>query len=241
MKKYLLLIIITYVSCNYINSNQKKEEFTLQLGDMLFQDLDSSPLCNAIELVTPGYKGANLSHIGIIVEEKTPFCTNSDSRFEDKYFYNIEQEVKVLEALPGGVKTIILDSFLNRSFDNNNMPKVIVGRLKKKYQYAIADGIQFLNSKIGKDYDDYFLMQNEKYYCSELIHDAFASDSIFKMYPMTFMNPNTNETMDIWKEYYNKLNIKIPEGQLGINPGIMSISEKIEVVHIYGIPEGMKR
>ena len=61
------------------------------------------------------------------------------------------------------------------------------------------------------------------------------------MYPMTFINPYTNETMDIWKEYYNKLNIKIPEGKPGINPGIMSISDKIEIVHIYGIPEGMER
>jgi hypothetical protein len=39
----------------------------LKEGDLLFQDLDSSPLCDAIELVTPGYNDANFSHIGLIV------------------------------------------------------------------------------------------------------------------------------------------------------------------------------
>ncbi len=237
MRKYFIPLISLCIACS--NNNQKEDTFTLQLGDLLFQDLDSSPLCDAIEIVTPGYKGANLSHVGIIIEDKIPFCTNADSRFEEKYFYSIEQDVKVLEALPGGVKTTRIDSFLNRSFDQNNKPKVIVGRLKKEYRYTIQDGIRFLNSKIGEDYDDYFLINNGKYYCSELIHDAFITDSIFNMLPMTFIDPNTNETMSVWKDYYNKLDIEIPEGKLGINPGIMSISDKIEIVHIYGNPDGM--
>ena len=47
--------------------------------------------------------------------------------------------------------------------------------------------------------------------------------------------------MQAWKEYYSKLNMNIPENQLGINPGIMSISDKIEIVHTYGIPEDMQK
>ena len=58
------------IACS--NNNQKEDTFTLQLGDLLFQDLDSSPLCDAIEIVTTGYKGANLSHVGIIIEDKIP-------------------------------------------------------------------------------------------------------------------------------------------------------------------------
>ena len=238
MKKYILLIIVLYVSCN---KYQNEDKFKLQLGDFLFQDLDSSPLCDAIELVTPGYKGANLSHVGIVVKDEIHCCKNSDSLYEVNYFNNIEQDMRILEALPGGVKTTSIDSFLNRSFDNKKNPKVIVGRLKKKYRYTIKNGIKFLNSKIGEDYDDYFLINNKKYYCSELIYDAFSNDSIFHMHPMTFIDPNTNETMDIWIDYYNELDIKIPEGEKGINPGIMSISDKIEIVHIYGTPDGMKK
>ena len=230
MKKYFILLISLCIACSN-NSNQKEDRFTLQLGDLLFQDLDSSPLCDAIEIVTPGYKNANLSHIGIVIELGNPYCINANYVYDDN--------IRILEAIPNNVKTTRLDSFLNRSYDTNNKPKVIVGRLKKEYRYTIQDGIRFLNSKIGEEYDDYFLINNEKYYCSELIHDAFITDSIFNMLPMTFIDPNTNKTMNIWKDYYNKLDVEIPEGKSGINPGIMSISEKIEIVHIYGNPDGM--
>ena len=43
------------------------------------------------------------------------------------------------------------------------------------------------------------------------------------------------------EEYYSDLGVKIPHNKLGINPGVMSLSDKIEIVHIYGIPDGMKR
>ena len=57
---------------------------------------------------------------------------------------------------------------------------------------------------------------------------------------MTFLDPESNDTIDVWKEYYKKLNIKIPEGELGINPGIMSLSSKIDIIHYYGKPTGME-
>ena len=232
MRKLYFILFICFISCNSSDNN----DFQLQIGDILFQDLDSSPLCDAIEMVTPGYNNYNFSHIGIIIEGGIPFTTNADSRFEEKYFYNLEEDFKVLEAIPNKVTTTHIDSFLNRSLDNNHNPKVIVGRLKKRYQYSILDAVKFLKSKIGVKYDDYFIKDNSKYYCSELIYEAFEKDSIFKLYPMTFLDPNTRDTMILWQEYYQKLETKIPEGEPGINPGVMSISEKIEIVHKYGQP-----
>jgi hypothetical protein len=198
----------------------------------LFQDLDSSPLCDAIEIVTPGYNNYNFSHIGIIVELGDPNCINPNYIYEDN--------IKVLEAIPNKVTTTRLDSFLNRSIDSNKKPKVIVGRLKKRYQYSILDAVNFLKSKIGVEYDHYFIKDNNKYYCSELIYEAFEKDSVFKLYPMTFIDPITNNTMNLWQEYYNELETKIPEGEPGINPGIMSISENIKIVHKYGEPSKKK-
>ena len=235
MKNWIVLLSLFCIACGNNNS-----EFELALGDMLFQDLDSSPLCDAIELVTPGYKNGNFSHIGIIIEGGIPFCTNSDSRFEEKYFYNLNEDFKVLEALPGGVQITSIDSFLNRSYDINKNPKVIVGRLKLKYQYTLKDAIPFLKSKIGIGYDDAFIINNNSYYCSELIYEAFEKDSIFRLQPMTFLHPETKDTLAIWKEYYANIGVQIPENELGINPGIMSLSDKIEMVHFYGIPSGMK-
>ena len=224
MKLLTLFLSLLLISCG----NNSNDEFSLQIGDILFQDLDSSPLCDAIEKVTPGYNDYNFSHIGIVVELGDPNCINSD------YIY--ENDIKILEAIPEKVKTTRLDSFLNRSFDSDSMPKVVVGRLKKQYHFIIEDAVSFLKSKIGVKYDHYFIEKNNQYYCSELIHEAFSKDSIFFQKPMTFIEPETEKIMDIWDEYYKNLNFEVPQGKIGINPGIMSISQKIEIIHHYGIP-----
>ena len=224
MKLHVFFLSLLLISCG----NNSNDEFSLQIGDILFQDLDSSPLCDAIEKVTPGYNDYNFSHIGIVVELGDPNCINSD------YIY--ENDIKILEAIPEKVKTTRLDSFLNRSFDSDSMPKVVVGRLKKQYHFLIDDAVSFLKSKIGVKYDHYFIEKNNQYYCSELIHEAFSKDSIFFQKPMTFIEPETEKIMDIWDEYYKNLNFEVPQGKIGINPGIMSISQNIEIIHHYGIP-----
>ena len=48
-------------------------------------------------------------------------------------------------------------------------------------------------------------------------------------------------SIKIWKKYYSDLGVKIPQNKLGINPGSMSLSDKIEIVHKYGIPDGTIR
>ena len=88
MKIKFLFFIFLIVSCNK-NSNEK---FELQIGDILFQDLDSSPICDAIEKVTLGYNNYNFSHIGIVVELGDPNCLDSNYIYED--------HIKILEAIP---------------------------------------------------------------------------------------------------------------------------------------------
>ena len=56
---------------------------------------------------------------------------------------------------------------------------------------------------------------------------------------MTFIDPNTNETFGIWSNYYSELGKSIPEGELGLNPGGISLSSKISIVYMYGTPSGM--
>ena len=213
MKKYTYILFIFLYSCT--------SNFQLEEGDFLFQDLDSSPLCEAIELVTPGYNDANLSHIGFIVSNNG--------------------KLKVLEAIPPKVILTEIDDFLNRSKDKNGKSKVIVGRLKDKYKNVIPKAVEFTQKKIGVEYDNVFLMNNNSYYCSELLYEAFSQDSIFQLQPMTFLHPKSNDTLQTWKNYYSTLGVKIPQNKLGINPGIMSLSEKIDIVHIYGIPQGMEQ
>ena len=68
MKIKAIFLSLLLISCG----NNSNDEFSLQIGDILFQDLDSSPLCDAIEKVTPGYNDYNFSHIGIVVELGDP-------------------------------------------------------------------------------------------------------------------------------------------------------------------------
>ena len=74
-----------------------------------------------------------------------------------------------------------------------------------------------------------------------LIYEAFLKDSIFQLQPMTFLHPKTMDTISTWKDYYSELRVKIPQNKLGINPGIMSLSDKIKIIHFYGIPDGMNK
>jgi hypothetical protein len=218
MKNYFFITLFYSI---LLSSCLHKQKFELQEGDLLFQDLDSSPLCNAIELVTPGYKDANFSHIGLVV------------------LYN--DTLKVLEAIPPKVVLTPIANFLNRSYDKFKKPKIIVGRLKEEHQYTIKDAIIYAKSKIGIKYDEVFLMNNNSYYCSELIFEAFEKDSVFKLKPMTFLHPETNDTLSVWRNYYSKLGVEIPQNEPGINPGIMSLSNKIEMIYFYGTPDGMKQ
>ena len=45
-----------------------------QTGDLLFQDMDCGPMCDAIEAVTQGAEGAKFSHIGIVKVTNDTTC-----------------------------------------------------------------------------------------------------------------------------------------------------------------------
>jgi len=92
--------------------------FALQEGDLLFQDSDCGPFCDAIEKVTEGYKGANLSHVGMVLKTG-------------------DHEMQVIEATGDGVIITPIQKFLERSTDKDGGYKVIVGRLKPEYQKLI--------------------------------------------------------------------------------------------------------
>jgi len=202
-----------------------KTDFQLEEGDMIFQDLDCGPLCDAIEKVTGGFNGANFSHIGLAVRDSL-------------------NQIVILEAIGDKVRTTAKEKFLGRSSDADGNPKAIVGRIKPEYKNIISKFIEDAKLYLGKPYDEVYVMDNDSYYCSELIYLATlkANNGIpfFILNPMTFKDPDTGNFNTAWVEYYKNLNVKIPEGEPGINPGGISLSDKIDIVHIYGYPSGWK-
>ena len=180
----------------------------LKTGDIIFQSMNCGPLCEAINEVTEGYQGKDFSHLGLVL-------------IQNDSIYIIEAGGKVVKLTP--YKTF-------KTYTNEEM---YVGRLKPKYRKYIPEAIAFSLKQIGTPYDEVYLYDNGKYYCSELIYDAFLEaykKPLFQMFPMTFKSPKTNEFFDVWEEYYKNLKMEIPEGELGCNPGGISTSNKLKII-----------
>ncbi|PRY86531.1 YiiX/YebB-like N1pC/P60 family cysteine hydrolase [Mongoliibacter ruber] len=191
-------------------------DFVWQEGDILFQDGDCGDFCDAIRKVTDGFEGRDFSHNGLLIKES------------GEWF--------VIEAIGKGVSQTPLEDFLDRHLDENGSPKVMVGRLDDPYQSLIPAAIQEAKTKLGKPYDYAFSFENDAYYCSELIHVAFKKANhganLFQPAPMTYKDPDTGDLFSIWESYFLDLGIDVPEGELGLNPGGMSLDPILTMIKI---------
>ncbi len=210
MKKILTLFIGFLFLCFY----GKTQDFQYHTGDLLFQDMDCGALCDAIENVTPAVNGKHFSHVGMV--------------------YVVQDSVWVIEAIGKDVHLTPLAEFLNRQKNAEGKPKVIVGRLQKAYRHLNARAIGYAISLRGMPYDDEFRMNNGKYYCSELVYEAYkeanGQRAFFHLYPMTYKDPVTGKTAPAWKQYFKDLGKKIPEGKPGCNPGSIALSDAVEII-----------
>jgi Permuted papain-like amidase enzyme, YaeF/YiiX, C92 family len=199
------------------NALEPSYDFKPRIGDLFFQDL-LGPVASAIETVTPGYNNAEVTHMGMIIK--------------------INEKLYILEAIQPEVKITSVSDFLGRSVDKYGRPRVFVGRLEAQFHFLIPAAIQIALNLNGLPYDYAYLPGEESYYCSELIVDAYKYANngieIFPEHPMSFRDLRTGKIPKFWIEYYKRLGIAIPEGELGSNPGKLSLSNKISIIHRYG-------
>jgi hypothetical protein len=198
-------------SCNHSHYSEQ-----LQEGDLLFQNLNCGGLCDAIETVTEGINGNDFSHCAMVVK--------------------INDTLKVVEAIGYKVQVNSLKKFFARSGDTTVIQNITVGRVKHQFENLIPNAISNARQLIGQPYDDEFLLGNGKWYCSELIYKTFKQannqNDFFELEPMTFEDPKTQNFFPAWIKYYKELNTEIPEGKEGINPGLISRSNKIQIIKI---------
>jgi len=219
-----ILIPILFVFNLLLSQNNYLDFFLLNYqpeeGHFIFQDLDSSPLCDAIEEVTPGIFNQNYSHVGMVIKRNKNY--------------------EVLEAYVNGVKTVTLEEFINRSSTKSGIPKITIAKIHPYYLNENTDLIQRAIEKsknyLNKKYDINFLMDNDSYYCSEFIYEIFNGDTcFFNLSPMTYKKSN-GKFHEIWIEYFNELKMDIPEGKPGINPGKMTLNKNLKFIFNYKKP-----
>ena len=217
---FTIAIGLIFMGCRH--EKQTEFKFDFQEGDLLFQDLDCGPLCDAIEKVTEGTNGANFSHIGMIIKNK-------------------QEKLIVIEAISPNVKFTEINEFLLRNTDTTGNPKVMVGRIKDEHNFLIPRATSYVLTLLNKPYDNIYMIDNNSFYCSELIYEAFKMSNMgiqfFKLAPMTFNDPKTRKPFPAWVDYYKELNHPIPEDYPGLNPGSISRSDKIDIIHWFYEPQ----
>ncbi len=212
MKKFKRFRVLVFAFCLFgtFAYAQPLEKVQLRTGDLLFQNLDCGPLCDAIEAVTQGFDGHKFSHIGLV--------------------YLRNDTTYIIEAMGSGVRLVTLDDFKKRS-----KHKLYAARVQERYQKLVPAAVSYCLSSLGIPYDDAFLYDNHKYYCSELMYDAFKKANhnkpFFRLEPMTFKQPGSQKFFPVWVKYYADLGIPVPEGKPGINPGGISRSPKITILN----------
>ncbi len=222
MKSILLTLTLLTVLLTACTQNKN---ILIQEGDMIFQDLNSSELADAIEAVTQKEGSMNFSHCGIAVL--------------------IGDSLKIIEAVGKEVQINSIETYLSRNGDipkdtllqreeggakvviPSIMKKTETYRLKRKYRKAIPEAVEYAKSVLGVPYDLPYLLDNDMLYCTELFYECFKSYDIFTPLPMTFIDPKTGETLQAWIDHYEELDMEVPEGALGLTPVNVSRSDKM--------------
>ena len=211
--KILLQIIILFFFISSCKINQTiiiqddlLHTTTIENGDLIFVSAENDNLSEAINRVTQTSQNINFDHVGLI--EKTKYKTY------------------VLHAAPkkGSNKENILH-FYKRSKE-----PLIIYRLKDEYKKSIPNAITEANNMLGKPYNWEYILNEDSYYCSDFIERVFRKDAIFEFIPMNFKDPKTGEIYHYWAEFYEHLNLDVPQDAPGTNPNQLAQSNKLEKI-----------
>lgn len=133
--------------------------------------------------------------------------------------------VTVVEAVPR--RGVILSAW--RDFTARN-PHVMVGRLNDRSR--AAESVSRAMSFLGRPYDDLFMLDTNKIYCSELVQVSYCNasgNSLFPLVPMSFLNSD-GVIPEFWLDYYHSRGLWVPQGALGSNPASLASSPLLRIL-----------
>jgi len=203
-KKIFCLCFLFLFSCS--TKEEIISENQLQNGDFIFVEAKQEDLSGAINRVTQKSETENFDHVGLIeIEFGKIFVLHASTKL--------------------GSNRQSFKAFYKKNTENNQ--KMTIYRLKKQYQKAIQPAIVQSKKMLEKPYNWTYILNEESYYCSDFIERVFRKDSIFEHIPMNFKNPKTDQIDDFWVDFYQKLNLDVPQDKPGTNPNQLAKSEKL--------------
>lgn len=171
----------------------------LKTGDLIFQAEGTGDFSKAISASTGSPDSLNFVHVGII--EVT------------------DDNVNVIEASPEyGVRLIPLNEFKNDS------ARYVIKRIN--IDFPLEKAVVNAKKYIGQPYDWWYLPDNEKMYCSELVYESYLDydgNHIFETKPMNFRDED-GSFPEFWIKLFKKLGQPVPQGIPGTNPNDLSKS-----------------
>ncbi len=184
----------------------------IQSGDLLFQAGERGGMAGAIVDATGTDRDVNFTHVGIAI-----IAEGADS---------------VLEASSaGGVRMVALNDFLDGAARIDGRPAVVAMRLRDTA--GVAAAIKKSRTFVGQPYDYYYLPNNGRMYCSELVWESFLKpdeEPIFTAHAMNFRAAD-GEMPQFWVDLFRELGEEVPEGMSGTNPNDMSQEEILTEVY----------
>ena len=210
-----VLAIFALAACG--GHPQKKE--SLRTGDLIFigipanYTLNRDSMADAISDAT-GNDTLNLIHTAI-AEVKGDSVWVIDATIK----YNTDRH-----PLDSMIKSFTLK--------DGSLPVFIVKRLPDSCN--VSAGVELAKTYCGRDYDLYFLPDNEPMYCTELVQVSYLDSKgnpLFQNKPMNFKNKD-GEFPVYWVQLFQRLGVPIPQGIPGTNPQDMSKSPLLRTVDI---------
>ncbi len=137
--------------------------------------------------------------------------------------------VYVIDATPAlGVARRPLDEFIASVYDTNSGYSFtsLAIYCYVDVPYDTATLLKRMHSFIGLPYDPYFLPDNGKLYCSELVQECFFDQNGNRLFPSKPMNffASDGSLPAYWQHHFDSLGITVPQDMPGTNPNDMSHS-----------------
>lgn len=213
MRNLLLLVFVFYnVLFGFAQQSMEYQGVSIRSGDMFFVVNQRMGLSGAINRVTQQSEEAAFDHVGMLeVAGDTVYALHAS-------------------AFRGSIREP-LDSLLKKDYTDKT--SFVIYRVNDTLQNSTSEAINRAKEMLGKPYNLSYVVNDTSYYCSDFVEQAYRHINLFKLEPMTFINPDTGQPDAYWARFYERLGMEVPEGKLGCNPNGLAANPRLERVGVF--------